>query len=116
MWIYISPMKIIKTSLNYDTFPVCPPNKKVMSCSPHVCIAGAQYCPDALCLINPCGGCKAEFFNTTTGARMNCYESRYFAIYHYTINVFLICRKFNFSTRLFVCNKQFIIIKLMLIM
>ena len=48
--------------------PVCPDGEAVHSCRFNLCMhKGTDNCladPSAVCRVNPCGGCKREFYNS----------------------------------------------------
>ncbi|KAK7502647.1 hypothetical protein BaRGS_00006222 [Batillaria attramentaria] len=56
---------------NEEQCAVCPNGEKVKCCPKELCLQTCPADPTAVCRINPCGGCKAEFFNANNET-VNC--------------------------------------------
>ena len=58
---------------------VCPANKPVYHCDLNVCrVAKCTSHPHAVCRINPCGGCNAQFYDQNNRL-VRCTEGNFFS-------------------------------------
>eukprot|EP00055_Hartaetosiga_balthica_P016931 m.109826 g.109826 ORF g.109826 m.109826 type:complete len:2809 (-) comp9210_c3_seq2:618-9044(-) len=59
-----------------DDHFACPPGVPMVSCFADPCaVSSCPANPTAVCQANYCGGCHAEYFNATSGARVDCHQT-----------------------------------------